>query len=83
MCFNIPFTAYIQKTISEENLGKVMSLITSILSFAAPIGMFISGPIAENVGVSNWMRGAGVVMIIVGIISYLLTREFDSKEDVH
>lgn len=83
MCFNIPFTSYIQKTISEENLGKVMSLITSILSFAAPIGMFVSGPIAEFVGVSNWMKGAGVVMIIVGIISYILTHEFDSKEEVH
>ena len=83
MCFNIPFTSYIQKTISEENLGKVMSFITSILSFAAPIGMFVSGPIAEIVGVSNWMRGAGVIMIIVGIISYLLTREFDGKEEVN
>jgi len=83
MCFNIPFTSYIQKTISEENLGKVMSLITSILSFAAPVGMFISGPIAQAVGVSNWMRGAGAVMIIVGIITYLFTREFDGKEKVN
>jgi len=79
MCFNIPFISYIQKTISEENLGKVMSLITSILSFAAPVGMFISGPIAQAVGVSNWMRGAGAVMIIVGIITHLYTREFDEK----
>lgn len=83
MCFNIPFTSYLQRTISEENLGKVMSLVTSILSFAAPVGMFISGPIAQIVGVSNWMRGAGAVMIIVGIITYLFTREFDGKEKVN
>jgi len=53
--FNIPFTAYIQRTVPPENLGKVLSLITSVMSFAAPVGMFIAGPIAEIIGVSNWM----------------------------
>lgn len=80
MCFNIPFNAYVQKSIPEENLGKVMSLMTSALSFAAPIGMFIAGPVAEMIGVSNWMLGAGILIIITGALAYLLTREFDNKE---
>lgn len=80
MCFNIPFNAYIQKSIPEQNIGKVMSLMTSVLSFAAPVGMFTSGPIAEMIGVSNWMIGAGVLVIISGVLSYILTHKFDVKE---
>ncbi|MEI7883824.1 MAG: MFS transporter [Clostridia bacterium] len=75
--FNIPFTAYIQRTVPPENLGKVLSLITSVMSFAAPVGMFIAGPIAELIGVSNWMIIAGILMIFVGIMSYMLTKELD------
>ncbi len=77
--FNIPFTAYIQRTVPPENLGKVLSLITSVMSFAAPVGMFIAGPIAEIIGVSNWMIIAGIMMIFVGIMSYVLTKEFDTN----
>lgn len=79
MLSNIPFTAYIQKTVPEENLGKVISLITSIMSFAAPVGMFIAGPVSELIGVNNWMIFAGVLMLFVGLICYFLTRQFDIK----
>ncbi len=83
MGFNIPFTSYIQRTIPAENLGKVFSLVTSVMSFAAPIGMFIAGPISEIIGVSSWMICAGIVMIFVGILCYFLTREFDISLKTH
>lgn len=79
MGFNIPFTAYVQRTISDENMGKVLSLITSVMSFAAPVGMFIAGPISEIIGVSNWMRIAGILMIVIGVISYLLTKPYEQE----
>jgi len=77
MGFNIPFTAYIQRSVPPENLGKVISLVTSVMSFAAPVGMFIAGPISQVIGVNNWMIGAGIMMCFVGILSYFLTKEFD------
>ena len=77
MISNIPFIAYIQKTIPQENMGKVISLITSLMSFAAPIGMFIAGPVSEIIGINNWMIYAGILMLIVGSLCYLLTRSFD------
>lgn len=78
MGFNIPFTSYIQRTVPSENLGKVISLVTSVMSFAAPVGMFIAGPISDIIGVNNWMFYAGLVMIFVGILCYFLTKEFDN-----
>ena len=77
MGFNIPFTAYIQRSVPAENLGKVISFVTSVMSFAAPIGMFIAGPVSEIIGINRWMSIAGIVMILVGLLSYMLTREFD------
>jgi DHA3 family macrolide efflux protein-like MFS transporter len=79
MCFNIPYTAYIQKTIPQENLGKVISLVTSVISFAAPVGMFIAGPLSEVIGVSNWMLWAGILVILVGIMCYMMTRKYDKQ----
>ncbi len=76
--FNVPFMSYIQRTVPVENLGKVISFITSIMSFAAPVGMFIAGPVSEVIGVNNWMASAGVVMIVLGFLCYFMTREFDS-----
>lgn len=77
MMTNIPFTAYVQRTTPQENLGKVLSLITSVMSFAAPVGMFIAGPISDIIGISNWMILAGTLMLIVGTLCYFLTRRFD------
>jgi DHA3 family macrolide efflux protein-like MFS transporter len=47
------------------------------MSFAAPIGMFIAGPVSNYIGISNWMICAGVLMLINGFLCYILTREFD------
>jgi MFS transporter, DHA3 family, macrolide efflux protein len=77
MLSNIPFTAYIQKTIPQENLGKVISLATSVMGFAAPVGMFIAGPVSSLIGISSWMICAGILMLVVGILCYLLTRKYD------
>lgn len=77
MLSNIPFTAYIQKTIPQENLGKVISLVTSVMSFAAPVGMFIAGPVSSLIGISRWMIFAGVLMLVVGVLCYILTRKYD------
>lgn len=81
MFTNIPYTAHIQKTIPQESLGKVISLVTSVMSFSAPVGMFVAGPVSEIIGVSNWMICAGILMLFVGALSYLLTREFDQKTE--
>jgi len=74
---NVPYIAYLQKNLPQEYMGKVMSLVTSAMSLGIPIGMLIAGPVAEAIGVDGWMIWAGVGMLVVGVASYLWTREFD------
>jgi DHA3 family macrolide efflux protein-like MFS transporter len=82
MGFNIPFTAYIQRSIDPAHLGKVIAFMTSMMSMAAPIGMLIAGPTVELIGVTNWMMVAGITMMVIGGVNYLLTRSFDHTAPV-
>jgi MFS transporter, DHA3 family, macrolide efflux protein len=74
MLGNIPFMAYIQQSVPQENLGKVISFVTSVMSLGIPIGLLISGPVAEIIGVNQWMRIAGILMLCVGLLSLWITR---------
>ncbi|PKL06852.1 MAG: hypothetical protein CVV53_02175, partial [Spirochaetae bacterium HGW-Spirochaetae-9] len=80
MMGHIPYMAYIQKSVAAENLGKVISTVTSIISLGIPLGMFVAGPIAEHVGVGTWMIGVGMILALIGILSYLWTRRFDREQ---
>jgi DHA3 family macrolide efflux protein-like MFS transporter len=82
MMGNIPYMAYIQKSVAAKNLGKVISTVTSIVSIGIPLGMFVAGPIAEQVGVGTWMIGAGIILALIGTLSYLWTRQFDREQPV-
>lgn len=75
--FSIPYMAYIQRSVEPEKLGKVMSLMMSIMSFATPVGLAISGPVSELIGVNVWFIISGIVMVLSGILCYFMTRKYE------
>lgn len=77
--YSVPYISYMQETIPAESLGKALSLVTSAMSFATPIGLVLSGPGAQLLGVAGWFALSGAVTIAVGIWSWLSTRRFDSS----
>ena len=60
------------RSIKPEYLGRVFSLLTSAASFAMPLGLLISGPLAEKFGVEKWFVICGVGIIIVALTAFLL-----------
>lgn len=74
MLGNIPLMAYIQQSVPQENLGKVISFVTSMMSLGIPIGLFVAGPVADIIGVNRWMGIAGILMLCVGLLSLWITR---------
>ena len=80
MVSNIPFTTYVQRTVPQQHLGKVIALITSVMSLAAPIGMLIAGPLSQLIGTNNWMILSGAATLIVGALCYVLTRHFENPQ---
>lgn len=71
--YSVPVVAYMQKTIAPEKLGRVFSLMGSVMSAAMPLGLLISGPVAERGGVGLWflITGIAVCVICVAVLAIL------------
>lgn len=72
--YSIPFMAALQRTIPPEAQGRVFSLIGSLMSLAMPLGLAVSGPAAERVGVHGWFFVTGVAVCLMAAASFLWSR---------
>ena len=73
MGLSVPFysgvqTALFQEKIKPEYLGRVFSLTGSIMSFAMPIGLILSGFFADRIGVNHWFLLSGILIICIAIV---------------
>lgn len=64
---NVIFNTILQTNIEKEKLGRVFSIIMGISVLAAPLGMLISGPVAEKFGITSWFIIAGIIIMVIGI----------------
>ncbi|MBV7391694.1 MFS transporter [Enterococcus alishanensis] len=74
--YNIPFTAYIQETVAPEKLGRVFSVLGSVLSAAMPIGLILAGPISEQIGIAAWFLYSGIFMVVASIFGFLFYKKY-------
>ena len=86
MGLSVPFysgvqTALFQEKIKPEYLGRVFSLTGSIMSFAMPIGLILSGFYADRIGVNHWFLLSGILIIGIAIVCPMITevRKLDLK----
>lgn len=77
--YNIPYMAYLQETVPPEALGRVFSLIGSLMSLAMPVGLLISGPIAEKYGVPLWFLVTGIMTLAATAINALILKQLDPR----
>jgi DHA3 family macrolide efflux protein-like MFS transporter len=61
--------AIVQSTVPHEMQGRIMSLLISLSSLAAPLGLAAAGPIADRYGIGIWFLVAGIVMMAVAVLS--------------
>lgn len=69
--FNGPYMAMIQRAYAPEMLGRVISIVTSVMLLASPIGLAIAGPIVDAFGVQVWFFWSGIVTILTGFYIYI------------
>ncbi len=87
MGLSVPFysgiqTALFQEKIKPEYLGRVFSLTGSIMSFAMPVGLIISGVFADKIGVNRWFFASGIIIMGISLLCLLFPsiRKLDDKE---
>ena len=64
--------ALFQEQLPPEYLGRVFSLLGSVMSFAMPLGLLCSGIFAEQIGVEKWFLLCGIGIIAVAVLVFVL-----------
>lgn len=73
----VPYTATLQRHIPPEHMGKVMSLVFSVISLSTPVGLLLAGPGAARFGTAGWFAIIGGIMTAVGALSFVLIRRVE------
>ncbi len=69
---NGPIMAIFQACIEPEMQGRVFTLLGSLASGMAPLGLVIAGPAADMLGVRAWFIVGGFVTLLMGSIGFML-----------
>ncbi|SCJ57876.1 2-acyl-glycerophospho-ethanolamine acyltransferase [uncultured Clostridium sp.] len=80
--FSVPFMAYVQGAVPPETLGRVMSMITTAMALATPVGLFIAGPVAQAIGIAPWFAYSGGAIILIGLLCQGMTRRYERGTSV-
>lgn len=70
--YNAIQTAIYQEKLPPEYLGRVFSLVMSLMSLAMPIGLVMSGIFAEAVGINTWFIISGVIIVLIGVLCAMM-----------
>jgi DHA3 family macrolide efflux protein-like MFS transporter len=65
-----PFMAILQTKVAPEIQGRVFSVVISIAKLATPLALLISGQLEGRLGVRFWYLAAGVVIVLVNLVSF-------------
>jgi len=64
--------ATIQSVVPPEIQGRIFTLLLSLSTGVAPLGLVISGPIADRFGVGFWYVIGGVLILVASITSFFI-----------
>jgi len=67
---NGPVHAILQATIAPDYQGRVFTLVGSLATAVAPIGLVVAAPVAEIVGVGAWYLAGGAACLVLGVAGF-------------
>ena len=62
-----PFFAILQSTVEPDMQARVFSLLSSVGTGIAPLGLMIAGPVADRAGIQSWFLLGGVLCIFMAV----------------
>ncbi len=78
---NGPIMAIIQATVAPEMQGRVFTLIGSLASAMAPLGLIIAGPVADALGVQSWYIIGGITCAVIGVVGFFIPVVMNIEEN--
>jgi len=80
--FDAPLLAVVQKNVSPEKLGRVLSVFNSLVSIASLVGLALAGVFGDITGVAFIFVASGIGMLLVFVASFF-TPTIHRLDDVH
>jgi len=69
--YNGPAMALVQEKIEPEFLGRIFGVYGSLMSAAMLLGLAVSGPLADIVGVNNWFLISGIIITALAAVTIM------------
>ncbi|MEY8444509.1 MFS transporter [Lactococcus ileimucosae] len=63
--------AIMQQSFEPEYLGRVMGIVSALMSFAGPVGLIFAAPVEDYIGVQNMLIIAGFGGILAAFLLYV------------
>jgi DHA3 family macrolide efflux protein-like MFS transporter len=64
---NGPIFGVMQSTVAPDMQARIFSLLGSMASGMAPIGLMIAGPISDKMGIQTWFLLGGSLCILMAV----------------
>ncbi|MGL5315123.1 MAG: MFS transporter, partial [Peptostreptococcaceae bacterium] len=58
----------LQSKIEPSVLGRVISISSSMMLLATPIGLLVAGPVTQVIGIDKWFLISGVLTMTIGFV---------------
>lgn len=80
---NGPVQAILQASVAPEMQGRVFTLVGSMASAMAPLGLVLAGPLADAFGIRTWYVVAGIVVTLTGAVGFFIPALMQFEERTH
>ncbi len=67
--YSAPQVALMQEKLEPQYLGRAFGLYGSVMSFAMPFGLILSGLFADQVGVNHWFVICGAASVLLSLLT--------------
>jgi len=67
-----PFFAVIQSTVEPDMQARVFSLLSSVGTGIAPLGLIVAGPVSDQVGIQAWFLLGGILCIFMAVTGFFI-----------
>lgn len=78
---NGPIMAIFQATVAPTMQGRVFTLVGSATAAMMPLGLALSGPLADIIGVRTWFLVGGAITILVGVAGFFVPALINLERD--
>ena len=75
-----PFFAVIQSTVEPDIQARIFSLLNSVGSAMAPVGLMFAGPAADRFGIQAWFLLGGLLCILMAVAGLFIPAVMNIEE---